>query len=197
LPEETRSLALDASVLINFLGSGIPDRLIQAFAGRILVAEPVYKEVYNDPGHRVRPREWMESLDQGGLLEIVRLSGEALQRYLDFGAAGLDNGEAATLALALDRNAIPVIDEKRARRLYAANYPGARLSSTVELFHELSERDAVAEDILRAGLFDAIRIARMRVLPEMMDWVIAAIGPENAESCSSIPAIARNSRPKR
>lgn len=189
--DETLQLALDASVLINFLGSGIPDLLMQAYAGRTLVAEQVYREVYSDPGKRVQPREWLESLQARGLIEIVRLSGTALPYYLDFGAVGLDDGEAATLALALDRNAIPVIDEKRARRIYTSNYPGAKMLSTADLFYELSQRGALQEEVLRTALFHAIRVARMNIPPETVDWAIATIGPENAELCSSIPKFLR------
>jgi predicted nucleic acid-binding protein len=182
-----RLLAVDASVLINLLGSGIPDKLIQAFDAKILVAEQVFREVRNDPGGRVEPQQWMETLRSKGLIEIVALSADALPMYLELGSGErLDDGEAATITVAVHQEAIAVIDEKPARRVYASRYPYGKLSSTVELFRDVRKQGTLPKDVIQNALFDALRIARMRVIPEMVDWVVGMIGVEKARECSSI-----------
>lgn len=185
--DATSPWVFDASVIINLLGSGIPDRLIEALDGQILVAEQVFREVYADPGKRISPQTWLNRLDRQGLIEIAELSNESLSTYLDLATERLDDGEAATLALAIHRDAVPVIDEKQARRFYLSHYPERPMSSTVELFYRLDQRQCLSEDTLRTALFQALRIAKMRVLPEWVDWVVSVIGVENAKQCSSLP----------
>lgn len=184
--EGERLFAFDASVLISLLGSGIPDRIIGALSGKILVVEQVFREVHDDPGRRILPQEWLNELRDQGRVDIIDPSGTALLNYLELASGGLDDGEAAVLAVSLDINAVAVIDEKRARRVAMLDYPELRLSSTAELFLDLYERRALPPDILATALFDALRITRMRVIPEMLDRVISIVGVERARQCSSI-----------
>ena len=190
MPEREPLFTVDASVLINFLGSGIPDKLVKAFDTKLLVAEQVFKEVINDPSKQVQPQLWLEKLQSQNLIEIVTLSADALSTYLELGSdERLDDGEAATIAVAIHHGAIAVIDEKPARRVYLLRYPHCKLSSTVELLHYLNEQEAMPKDVIQKALFDALRIARMRVIPEMVDWVVDMIGIEKAKECSSISRV--------
>jgi predicted nucleic acid-binding protein len=186
VPEREPLFTVDASVLINFLGSGIPDKLVKAFDTKLLVAEQVFREVINDPSKQVKPQLWLEKLQSQNLIEIVTLSTDALSTYLELGSdERLDDGEAATIAVAIHHGAIAVIDEKPARRVYVSRYPHSKLSSTVELFHDLNEQGAMPKDVIQKVLFDSLRISRMRVIPEMVDWVVDIIGVEKAKECSS------------
>lgn len=164
----------------------MPDKIITALDTHILLAEPVFREVYYDPGKRITPQKWLKRLEKQGLIEIVQLSGAALIHYLDLVADRLDDGESATIAVAINNGATPVIDEKCARRLYQSHYPDKPLSSTAELFRQIDGHEHMPADTLRSALLQTLQIAKMRVTPEMADWVMQTIGEENAAQCSSL-----------
>lgn len=191
MPEEKPSFVLDASVIINFLGSGIPEQILESLNANLFVAEPVFKEVMHDPSKRVSLPTWLQQIEAQGLIEVIKLRDEALALYLELVAElppdHLDDGEAATIAVAIQLGAIPVLDEKRARRIFQSRYPHLPLSSTAALFQYSGAIDRISQHEMRGALFHALSIARMQVQPELIDWVIGVIGEENAKLCPSLP----------
>jgi predicted nucleic acid-binding protein len=181
-------LVLDASVITNLLGSGIPEQIIESFDTPILVAKQTSREIADDPSRRVSPQAWLKQIEARGLIKVIKLSGDALTNYLELVSAPqpdhLDDEEAATIALAVQQEGIPLIDAKRARRIYLDRYPGFPLGSTTELFRSLNEYGHLSHESLRATLLSALRTAKMRVIPEMTDWVIQTIGTEDAKQFS-------------
>ena len=47
---------------------------------------------------------------------------------------------------------------------------------------------------LAQAVVNALRLARMRVLPHHMKWVLELIGPEQAALCTSLPGSVRIAR---
>ncbi|MCP4702379.1 MAG: hypothetical protein GY862_36785 [Gammaproteobacteria bacterium] len=62
MPEQQAIYVLDASVLINLLGSGSPDQLLECLPGRCIMAEQAFHEVKTDPGTRLPCRTDTERL---------------------------------------------------------------------------------------------------------------------------------------
>ena len=190
-------LVVDASATINLLGTGVGHSILEATPSPVLMANQAYREVRRHPigdrNHVNELREW-----QGlGLLTVVSLSAEGV-RLLDDPtganlASNLDDGEAATIAYAVCEgvNSVPVIDERKATRLFRDNWPERRLIDTVTLFRLLVEMKGLSLDTARDAIYSALVHARMRVTPEMQPWVIDLIGRHRAAECPSLPVSAR------
>jgi predicted nucleic acid-binding protein len=192
VPEGRPSFVLDASVIINFLGSGMPEPILESLGAELYVAKQVFLEVVRDPSRRIAPQAWLRQIEARGLIEVIKPAGESLETYLELVSAPppgrLDDGEAATLAVALQLGATPALDEKRARRVSQSRYPGLLLSSTAALFRHASESGRIAQDQISLALFNALSLARMQVQPEMAEWVVNCIGAEKAQQCLSLPS---------
>ena len=99
----------------------------------------------------------------------------------------LDDGEAATLALAVEMSAVAVLDERKARRIAEVRYPGLLVASTIDILALDSVEKELGRVNLANAIYRALTDARMRVLAEHSDWVVALIGKERAVTCSSLP----------
>ena len=188
--DESTAFVLDASVLINLLGSGLVEQLLTALSGPVLMADWTFREVLRDPSGRLPPAGIRQGLADTGLVEVRALDGTQIQLYLELASAPdpdrLDDGEAATVALAVGCGAIPVLDEAKARRVYRSRFPGGPLESTAGLFRRLNEGNRLPPDDLRSALYQALRQARMHVVREEREWVIRTLGLELARQCHSL-----------
>lgn len=106
----------------------------------------------------------------------------------------LDDGEAATIAHALEEGTIAVIDERKAIRICNERFPKLELRSTVDIFSHPKVTHALGQRQLANALFKALQDARMRVLPNQVKWVVNQIGAERAAQCLSLPASIRKSK---
>ena len=84
---------------------------------------------------------------KSGLVVVAELPEAAEETYLSLVAGPvsqtLDDGEAATLALALEVGAIAIIDERKAIKLAQTRFPDLRIVSTTDL---------LLSDVVRAVL---------------------------------------------
>ena len=82
------------------------------------------------------------------------------------GADTLDDGEAATIAYAVEAGGVALIDERKAIRICAERYSAIRLGCTVDLFAHAAVQAALGhESGVAAAVFAALEHSRMRVLP--------------------------------
>ena len=86
-------------------------------------------------------------------MAIVRLDTVGLRHFsaLVVGSVRdtLDDGEAATIACALEHEATVLIDEKKATRLCAERFPHLTVGSTVDLFGCVAVRAVLGGDLVR------------------------------------------------
>lgn len=185
------SMVVDASVVINLLTVEQPVRILRALQRRVVVTEDVVEEL--EQGRKVGYAH--ASLLAGIVAEqhvgVVQLGARGREVFNDLtiGPANdtLDDGEAATLAYALESGAEPVIDERKAIRICARRFPNLNPLSSIDLLAAPNVETALGRDVLGKVVFDALQRARMRVLPQHLGRVITLIGPERARSCSSLP----------
>jgi hypothetical protein len=102
--------------------------------------------------------------------------------------------EAATIAYAFEHGGMAIIDEKKANRICSERFPALRVGSTVDIFAHSRVVEALGAPGLAQALLNALHLARMRVLPHHVDWVVAVIGQEQAALCSSLPRSARSAK---
>jgi predicted nucleic acid-binding protein len=167
-------LVVDASAVINLLGTGMPVPLLRNLGMRVLIAAEAYGEVR---GHPIQG-ELIESIVSERLIEQVELGNQGRGVFLQLVASdltgGLDDGEASTIAAALEhsKDAVVVVDEKKAARLLSERWPERRCISTVTLLALPRVRTGRSDQAFADAVFSALKNARMRVPADGLEWVL-------------------------
>lgn len=124
-----------------------------------------------------------------GVLEVVSLSAAAYEAFTNLIATpspdGLDDGEAATLALAQDYDLTAVLDERKAERIARALMPSRPPLCTIDLLSHPSIAMDVGETLLSEMVYSALMYARMRVPAMFRTWVLERVGENRIGQCSS------------
>lgn len=191
------SIVLDSSVVINLNATQRTAEILRALPVKVEVTELVLDELKKgeaygyDDGSKLR--YW---LDQG-LMELVQLAGDelAIHRELVAGDArqALADGEASTIARAVESGAVAAIDERKAFWLCARRFRKVRVLRTIEiLLHEIVRHQLGPQGVAEA-IYLALRDARMYVPSELVDAEASLIGADRAVNCLSLPRQARDS----
>lgn len=185
-------LVLDASAAINFLGTGIADQLLPLLKRPLLMADRAFRELRRHPLPGRDHESELSVLTASGCVVIHTLESEARDLFFELASAdslgGLDDGEAATIALAVSHSvqAIPVLDDRKARNLLARRWPSGRALYTVDLLSDPRVAKGIANAALADAVYLALTHARMRVPTESRRWVVGLIGQERACKCRSL-----------
>jgi hypothetical protein len=93
-------------------------------------------------------------------------------------AVEMDDGEAATGALAISRGAIVVSDDRKARRIFGTRHPLLPLRTTSEIVEAWADRTNPSADELAGVLRDIETRARFRPGPSdpLLAWWSRARG---------------------
>ena len=187
----------DTSVLINLNATKCAKTILDALPNPLLVVAEVIVELKGGDeagrGDAAAVDAWIAS----GHLEVVQLGGVGLQHFggLVAGpiAQTLDDGEAATIAYALERepHAIPLIDERKANRICGERFAGLVTGSTVDVLSQDDVQAILGRGRLAEAVFNALHDGRMRVLPHHLNWVVHLIGPDRVKRCMSLPRSVR------
>jgi predicted nucleic acid-binding protein len=195
LTDITTPLVADTSVIINLIATGCAAAIVRALPTGLVVVNVVPAEL--DVGRRNgrHNSDRLNELVDVGLVEIVNLGDVAMQHFTELvigpATATLDDGEAATIAYAVERAGTALIDERKAIRICADRFPRLRIGSTVDiLIHPEVQRHLDAETLATA-VFNALQHGRMRVLPHHLEHVVSLIGQERAAQCQSLPKSVR------
>lgn len=186
-------LIADASVVIGLNASGQARRVIELIERRVIVPDNASNELAIGARFGHEDGAQLETLVSDGLVERRPLEGEAVTTYTalidsTYGET-LDDGEAATIALAVQRGAVAVIDERKARRMCGQHFPHVVQGCTAQWLLGVA---ALGGEKHAEAMVNALRRGRMRVPPEFLDAVLALIGPEAAVACPSLPRLARH-----
>jgi predicted nucleic acid-binding protein len=182
-------LVMDASAIINLLGTGMPAPLLRNLGMRVLVAGQALGEVRRHPIPNEPIAPAMAELKPAGLIEEVQLGSAGYSMFLELVAndlsGGLDDGEASTIAAALEHHgeAIIVVDEKKAARIISMRWPERRCVDTVTVLAQARVRKGISDEVFGDALFSALKHARMRVPADGRDWIIGLIGAERVGQC--------------
>jgi len=142
---------LDACCLLNFYAAGCCEAIAEALGCSFVIAEAVSKEALyilrKDTAEESTAREAVDlsGLIGSGILSIVSLAEAERTAFLAF-AGQVDDGEAATCALAIHRRLPLATDDRKARRLLQAQAGAPRLYSTIEvlkIWAEYTQANAV------------------------------------------------------
>lgn len=153
-PDQAR-LVLDASVAINFLGTGVGAAVLETTPAPVLMGEHAFREVCRHPIHRGDQTEGLGAWQANGWLSVASLFGEGKQMFERPPGKGLvthlDNGEAATIAYggSEGKSTTPVTDERKATRLFKARWRERQVIGTVAVARPLVEVKALSDELAR------------------------------------------------
>lgn len=189
-PDAAVPIVLDASAIINLNGSGAATEMLSALRRDFVVAQDVYDELKRGARNGRRDFEVLDDLIARKLIQRqdFSASGADLFETLTVGSSAmtLDDGEAATIALAFELGGAAVIDENKGRRLALQFAPDVPLVASVECFSHPAVGNALAGKLADA-VFNALQQARMQVLPSHHAWIVKLLGVERALLCHSLP----------
>jgi predicted nucleic acid-binding protein len=184
-----RRLVLDASVMINLLGTGAMHEVIAALARELHIERKAFRELKFDPAAGGPAAATLAPVLDGRRLLVVDLPGEMIAEFVQLATAGarngLHDGEAASIVLAQQLNAAVVLDEDRAQRAARRHFPGIEVLTSVDLLAAPEVFEAFGEQRVSDLIFASCMKARMRVANEVAPWVVEIIGPR-VEQCLSI-----------
>lgn len=183
------SLVLDTSVVINLHASGYGKDVLAALPFRLAVASIVSDELDRQSSRSSGERDFLTQACTLGLIERIEMTDDEYQmfRKLVVVAPSLDDGEAATIAIARSRKFVPVIDERkgRARALTLMNQRSPAWS--LNLICHPTVVSKLGQHTATEALYNALRLGRMRIAPDHTDQVISVIGFEQARECTCLP----------
>ncbi len=198
LTDSTLPAVADTSVIINLNATGYSEALLGALPNRFLVVEEVSFELEVDSRTGRNDAEALSALVAQGSVELVRLGDAGTQHFTSLvsGPANqtLDDGEAATIACALEHGATVLIDERKAIRICAERFGELSTGYTVDIFTQDDVQRILTRDTLADAVFNALYQGRMRVPDHYVGWVVNLIGEERAAQCRSLPAAVRARR---
>lgn len=187
----------DTSVVINLIATGFASAIIEALPHSLVAVDIVSAELDTGRDRGRMDLDRFNELINAGTVQIVNLGDIGMQHFSELVAGStaetLDDGEAATIAYALEHSGTAFIDERKALRICSVRYPTLRVCCTVDLLTHPDVRAYLGADILADATFNALQKGRMRVLPHHLDQVVNLIGSERAASCESLPRSIRAS----
>ena len=196
LNDPTAIVVADASVMINLNATGFTEATLNALPNRFVVTEEVAFELETDRRNGRNDWDVLCTLAAAGRIEIVRLGNAGIGCFTTLvsgpAAQTLDDGEAATIAYALEYSATALIDERKANRICAERFSALTTGCTVDLLAHDGIEATLGRDGTADAVFNALYHGRMRVLPRHIAWVVNLIGPERAIQCVSLPKAIRS-----
>ncbi len=190
----------DTSVVINLNATGCSEALLAALPNQVLVAEQVVWELQDERSRQHHDGEMLSNLVALDLIKVTALGGnghQVLTELVDGAAATtLDDGEAATIAAALEQGGLALIDERKALRICASRFKEPHTATTVDLLRHPQIQEILPREELADAVFNAAYRARMRVQHHDAAWVLDLIGRKRARLCRSLNRILRSTRPQ-
>ncbi|WEX91542.1 DNA-binding protein (plasmid) [Sinorhizobium garamanticum] len=176
-------------MLINLHACRYGEQILAAIPNDIIVTQIVAGELEHETSRRNGEHSFLESLVASRGVTLTQLTDSEFETFFELTSSVpvLDDGEAATLAVAAARGCFPIIDEKRGRGRASTLLPGCQPGWSLELFRHPATLDTLGDDVAREALFLALRDGRMRIPAMSIEDVIALIGEERARACTCLP----------
>src|ERR1700680_1462655 len=157
LTDAAIGLVADASALINLNASGQERAILAEIPNPLLVTDVVMGELQEDSRSGRRDAEFLAGLISEGLIRLVKvetLKAGIFERLVAGRSVDtLDDGEAATIAYAVEAKAVSLIDERKANRVCRAPSPQISVGGTVDLFCHALVQKALGREALGAAVF--------------------------------------------
>lgn len=183
------SLVLDTSVLINLHACKYGKQILLAIQHDIFIPKIVANELEHETSRKNGEYSFLQSLLADDVVSLVGLTDEEYQIFLELTstAPSLDDGEAATIAIAVSRKVRPVIDERRGRARASRFMKILMPYWSLDLFRHPDVVAMLGNQTYIDAIYYALFHGRMRIPPESADDVIALIGMKRSRNCTCLP----------
>ena len=182
-------LVLDTSVLINLHACRYGEQILAAIPNDIIVPEIVARELENEMSYRKGEHCFLHGLAVCGVVTLTNLTDTEFEIFHELTSTlhALDDGQAATIAVAVDRHLLPVIDERRAHSRAGLLMNSRAQGWSLDLFlHPRATGVLGAKQVVDA-LYLALRDGHMRIPSENVEFVITLLGKERSSECTCLP----------
>ena len=168
---------------------------MSALPNKLVVVDQVAWELESGRRKGRNHMDVFQALVSLGHSQVVHLGSVGLKRFgeLVSGAAAttLDDGEAATIAYAIEHRITALIDERKATRVCRERFEELSIGCTVDLLAHAKVASALGREELSEAVFNALYHGRMRVPARHREGVVDLVGTERARQCASLPQSAR------
>ncbi|WP_439358609.1 hypothetical protein [Bradyrhizobium sp. DASA03007] len=191
LIDPTAPVVVDASTVINLNATAYGPRILKAISNPFIITDVVQGELLEDHRNGRQDGRLVAELVGSGLISVAKLADLTESHFEDLvigrGDATLDDGEAATIAYGIEKGAITLIDERKATRLTRERYPRLTVGNSLDVLSHSAVFAELGHDGTADAVFNALRLARMRVPPAALEWVVTLIGRKRAAVCECLP----------
>jgi predicted nucleic acid-binding protein len=189
LANNASPLIIDTSVLINLHASQQGERILGAIPNEIIVPQPVVGELDHQTSKINGESHFINTLISAGKVQQTELSEKEFELFEQMvaGSTSLGDGEAASIALAVNRNLVAVIDDRKGRNHAQNLMVSMHLGWSIDLFLHPIVKSELGEDEAAEAIYSALRKGRMRIHEDHCDQVVNVIGVQRALACTSLP----------
>ena len=160
MPESTA--IIDACSLINFYATTFLESILKHLSLNFYIVE----QVKNESLYIRRPDESERGFDyeaivldpyfKSNLLKVVSLETDNEKKLFINLADQLDDGEAATLAIAISREMQVITDDKKAIRILRQDFPAIHYLTTLDIMKDWSKRDFIEFQEIKKALHNIL-----------------------------------------
>lgn len=188
LAYDPRPLVLDTSVLVNLHACTYGERVLMAIPNEIIIPQIVANELEHETSRSNGEHSFLQGLVASGKVTLADMTDEEYELFAELtaGSPSLDDGEAATIAIAVQRRHLAVIDERKGRAC-ATTLLDIEPGWSLDLLRHPSVLNEMGVNCALDALYLALRDGRMRVPSAYREDVLNWIGIERAIDCSSLP----------
>lgn len=189
-------LVIDTSVIINLNSSGFVEKILSDINCKIVIPEIAANELIGGAKIGKTDHLILDALISKKLVTKMTLEEDAESVFISLvageGSKTIDDGEAATIAIAHQINGCVVLDDKKAEKLCKIICPNLKIFSTVDLFREVCNLTPNNQSYVGEAIYNSLVNARMRVPEHHLDWVSSVVGVNRIRACNSLPMSFRN-----
>jgi predicted nucleic acid-binding protein len=196
LTDDHRPLVLDTSVMINLHACAHGERVLTVIENKIIVPDIVAGELEHETSRKNGDHNFLHRLIERGEVTVAKMTDAEYELFavLSGASPSLDDGEAATIAIAVHRKCCAVIDERKGRARAATLMNGEVPIWSINLLKHPNVLKALGLSMVSDAIYLALRHGRMRIPPEWSDEVVKLIGHDRALDCSCLPGFKKLSK---
>jgi predicted nucleic acid-binding protein len=174
LVNDPRPLVLDTSVLINLHACTYGERILAAIPNGIRVPQIVAGELEHETSRKNGEHNFLRRLINRDKVTVADMTDKEYELFakLTSGSCSLDDGEAATIAIAAGRNLRPIIDEKKGRCRAATLMAGREPNWSLDLLRHPLVLQNLGDAHAADALYLALRDGRMRIPVKYSGYVV-------------------------
>ena len=182
-------LVFDTSVLINLYACSYGERILAALSNTIIVPQVVAGELEHETSRNNGERKFLHALLARGRATLGKMTDKENVFFANLvsGSRSLGDGEAATIAIAANRQLLPLLDDRKARAIAIRALRGQEPGWSLDLFRHSAVTTALGDATAINALFLALRDGRMRIPVESTKHIIGLLGSERARQCTCLP----------